>query len=288
MLDINLYLIAGQIITFLAGLVILWRIAYKPITGIFKQRADKIKADLDAAEKARRDVEGMKLDYEAQMNRLAAEAQKMMNQAVKDAQSVRDEIVNGAKDQGQAILARATEQIGFEKEKAIRELRRQVLEVSLLVAEKAIGRWSWFPGPGDANLLGIPVYNFTGWIFICGFAAALFLLALTGLLAFRSIRLYVALNEEQQSLHRMVEVRALAGEIEEEERESLRGHARQASSAGRQAVFSIVLGCSLALFFLAGAGLIVRHGAAPEQLVRLATALHVQAVFAAHSRFRIV
>jgi len=81
----------------------------------------------------------MKLDYEAQMNRLAAEAQKMMNQAVKDAQSVRDEIVNGAKDQGQAILARATEQIGFEKEKAIRELRRQVLEVSLLVAEKAIG-----------------------------------------------------------------------------------------------------------------------------------------------------
>jgi len=139
MLDINLYLIVGQVITFLIGLAVLWRIAYKPITGIFKQRADKISGDLDAAEKARRDVERIKSDYEAQMARLAEQAQKMMNQTVREAQSVRDEIVNGAKDQSQAILARATEQIEFEKQKAVRELRRQVLEISLLVAEKAIG-----------------------------------------------------------------------------------------------------------------------------------------------------
>jgi len=139
MLDINIYLIVGQIITFLIGLAVLWRVAYKPIAGIFKQRADKISGDLDAAEKARQDVERLKSDYEAQMARLADEAQKMMNKAVKDAQSVRDEIVNGARDQSQAILARAAEQIEFEKQKAVRELRRQVLEFSLLVTEKAIG-----------------------------------------------------------------------------------------------------------------------------------------------------
>jgi len=139
MLDINIYLIIGQIITFLIGLAVLWRVAYKPIAGIFKQRADKISGDLDAAEKARQDVERIKSDYEAQMARLADETQKMMNKAVKDAQSIRDEIVNGAKDQGQAIIARAAEQIEFEKEKAVRELRRQVLEISLLVAEKTIG-----------------------------------------------------------------------------------------------------------------------------------------------------
>jgi F-type H+-transporting ATPase subunit b len=139
MLDINIYLIVGQVVTFLVGLAILWRIAYKPIAGIFKQRADKISGDLDAAEKARQDVERLKSDYEAQMARLADETQKMMNKAVKDAQSIRDEIVNGANDQSQAIVARAAEQIEFEKEKAVRELRRQVLELSLLVAEKAVG-----------------------------------------------------------------------------------------------------------------------------------------------------
>ena len=127
------------VITFLVGLAVLWRIAYKPITRIFKQRADKINGDLDASEKARRDMERLKSDYEAQMARLADETQKMMNKTVKEAQSVRDEIVNGARDQSQAILVRATEQIEFEKQKAVKELRRQVLEISLLVAEKTIG-----------------------------------------------------------------------------------------------------------------------------------------------------
>lgn len=139
MLDINVYLIIGQVVTFLIGLAVLWRIAYKPLTGIFKQRADKISADLAAAEKTRQDMEHLKADYEAQMARLAEETQKMMNKAVKDAQSVRDEIMNGAKDQSQAILARAAEQIEFEKQKAVKDLRRQVLEISLLVAEKTIG-----------------------------------------------------------------------------------------------------------------------------------------------------
>ncbi|MDO9541911.1 MAG: F0F1 ATP synthase subunit B [Kiritimatiellia bacterium] len=139
MLDINIYLIAGQIFTFLIGLAVLWRVAYKPIAGIFKQRADKIGRDLYAAEKARQDVERIKSDYEAQMARLADETQKMMNKAVKDAQLVRDEIVKSARDQGKEMVARAVEQIEFEKQKALKEVRQQVLEVSLLVAEKAIG-----------------------------------------------------------------------------------------------------------------------------------------------------
>ena len=66
MLDINVYMIIGQVLTFLAGLAILWRIAYRPVVRIFKQRADKIGADLEAAEKARRDMEKIKADYDAQ------------------------------------------------------------------------------------------------------------------------------------------------------------------------------------------------------------------------------
>lgn len=139
MLDLNLYLVIGQILTFLAGLLILWRIAYRPIVRIFKERADKIGADLEAAEKARREMEKIKADYEAQVAGLKDQTQIMMNQAVKEAQAVRDEIVNGAREQSKAILARAAEQIEFEKQKAVKELRRQVLEISLLVAERTIG-----------------------------------------------------------------------------------------------------------------------------------------------------
>jgi hypothetical protein len=44
------------------------------------------------------------------------------------------------------------------------------------VKEGTIGRWSWFPGPNDVQIFGEPVYNFTGWVMICGYAAATLLL----------------------------------------------------------------------------------------------------------------
>jgi len=42
--------------------------------------------------------------------------------------------------------------------------------------ERTIGRWSWFMGPRDVGIYGEPVYNFAGWVLICGYAAALLLL----------------------------------------------------------------------------------------------------------------
>jgi hypothetical protein len=42
--------------------------------------------------------------------------------------------------------------------------------------EATIGRWTWFIGPNDVNILGEPVYNFSGWVLLCGFAAIFILL----------------------------------------------------------------------------------------------------------------
>lgn len=45
---------------------------------------------------------------------------------------------------------------------------RQVFQTK----EGSIGRWTWYPAAADAQIYGEPVYNFTGWILLCGFAAA--------------------------------------------------------------------------------------------------------------------
>lgn len=42
--------------------------------------------------------------------------------------------------------------------------------------EGTIGRWTWFPGAGDIQIHAIPVYNFTGWFLLCGYAAVFLLL----------------------------------------------------------------------------------------------------------------
>jgi len=39
-----------------------------------------------------------------------------------------------------------------------------------------IGRWTWYIGKTDVNVFGVPIYNFTGWMILCGYAAAFILL----------------------------------------------------------------------------------------------------------------
>ena len=42
--------------------------------------------------------------------------------------------------------------------------------------EGTIGRWTWFIGTNDVNWFGVPIYNFTGWLLLCGYATAFILL----------------------------------------------------------------------------------------------------------------
>jgi len=42
--------------------------------------------------------------------------------------------------------------------------------------EGTIGRWSWFIGPHDVHIFTDPVYNYTGWILLCGYGAAFILI----------------------------------------------------------------------------------------------------------------
>jgi hypothetical protein len=42
--------------------------------------------------------------------------------------------------------------------------------------EGTIGRWTWYFNSGSVNIYKIPVYNFSGWMLLCGYAAAMILL----------------------------------------------------------------------------------------------------------------
>lgn len=44
------------------------------------------------------------------------------------------------------------------------------------VHEAAIGRWSWFPEVTDPLIHGVPVFNFPGWVILCGYATTTLLI----------------------------------------------------------------------------------------------------------------
>lgn len=142
MLTIDLYLLIAQLITFLVGLFLLWLIAYKPLTAVFQARIDKIRDNLKAAEDARRDMEAKKKAYDEQMAKLTDQTQDLLRQATRDGIHMREEIIRAAREQSEALIKRAEEVIAHEKDKAIKELRLEVLDLSMQVTEKVVGQLS--------------------------------------------------------------------------------------------------------------------------------------------------
>jgi F-type H+-transporting ATPase subunit b len=67
-----------------------------------------------------------------------AEAQDILSKAKAVAQKEREALLAKAREEYEALLARARKDIGAEKEKAIQELRREAVELSIAAASRVI------------------------------------------------------------------------------------------------------------------------------------------------------
>lgn len=127
-----------QFINFFILVAILAKFAYKPLLKVLEERRNKIASDLDEAAKARQDADKLKADYEAQIRDAQARAQAIVDKAVKQA----DKEAQAQLDAIRAQIARekqiAQTEIANEREAAIREMRKEVVTLSMAVAEKLL------------------------------------------------------------------------------------------------------------------------------------------------------
>ena len=127
-----------QFINFFILVAILAKFAYKPLLKVLEERRNKIASDLDEAAKARQDADKLKADYEAQIRDAQAKAQAIVDKAVKQA----DKEAQAQLDAIRAQIARekqiAQTEIANEREAAIREMRKEVVTLSMAVAEKLL------------------------------------------------------------------------------------------------------------------------------------------------------
>ncbi len=131
-------LIFWQTIIFLVLLIVLKKFAWKPILGAVKSRDESIAKALRDAEKARKEVERLKEENE----KMVAEARKERGKILKEASQMSEEMRAKAKDDaskiGEKMIEEARISINAEKEDALREIREQVAELSLKIAEKLL------------------------------------------------------------------------------------------------------------------------------------------------------
>ncbi|HKJ43548.1 MAG TPA: F0F1 ATP synthase subunit B [Sunxiuqinia sp.] len=127
-----------MLIIFGITLYILKKYAWKPILRALKERETSIANALSSANKAREEVKGLKADHE----KIIAEARREKEVILKEAKEVKDKILAEAKIQagqeGDKIIETARQQIQAEKKAAINEMKQQITELSIDIAEKII------------------------------------------------------------------------------------------------------------------------------------------------------
>jgi len=127
-------------ITFFIVLVILGAKAWRPMIKALENRENFIKESLEEAEAARKEADKVAAEYEAMVAEARKEAQKIVAAGKETAERLKVEILNEAQAKSTGIVQQAQVQIVAEREKAIAEIRNQIVEISLAAAEKIISK----------------------------------------------------------------------------------------------------------------------------------------------------
>lgn len=127
-------------IVFLAFWFIVGKFALKPIVKAIKDREHSIADALASAEKAKAEMQQLHSDNEALLRQAKEEGARILKEArdVKDAMIA--DATGKAKEDAAKIIADAKAQIEAQKKSAIAELKAEVGNLSIEIAEKVLAR----------------------------------------------------------------------------------------------------------------------------------------------------
>ena len=131
-------LLFWMLLAFGVVFLILYKYGFPVITSMIDERKKFIDEALDNAKLANAKL----ADIEEESRKILEKANDEQVKILREAVAARDNIIKEAREkaetEGAKILADAREQIRQEKEDALREIRAQVAELSIAVAEKVI------------------------------------------------------------------------------------------------------------------------------------------------------
>ena len=126
------------ILTFLILFFVLAKFAWKPLLLALESRENTIKSSLEDAEKAKTELERLNVESEEIMAKARSEAQSIRVEAKSAAEKIKADVMIQAGEDAKKIRDEAQKQIKVEKAKAISEIRQEVVNLTMRVAEKVI------------------------------------------------------------------------------------------------------------------------------------------------------
>jgi F-type H+-transporting ATPase subunit b len=129
-----------QFVNFFILLFILQRLLYKPFLAKMEERTAAIKTSLDQAQAARAEAARAQEENEARLRRAHAEAAAIREQALRETTAKSQKHLEAAQAQSRKLVEDTKAQLDAEVRRARDELRREVSDLAIAVAEKLVHR----------------------------------------------------------------------------------------------------------------------------------------------------
>lgn len=131
-------LILAQVINFIIVVLVLWRLAYKPLLKAMNERTQKIEGGLKNAQEAERRLLKIEKEKEKVFRDARFETEKILAEAKTRAKEIEEESKIKTRDEVGKIVFQGKEELRREREKVFKEIKGEVSELVLALAEKVL------------------------------------------------------------------------------------------------------------------------------------------------------
>ena len=127
-----------QLLIFIGLILILKKFAWKPILDTLNERENSIKESLESAQKAKDEFSKIKADNDKILSDAKKERDSIISDAKKTGRELIEESKNSAKLESEKIIQNAKESIRMEKDLVLKDLKSQVVNLSVEIASKIL------------------------------------------------------------------------------------------------------------------------------------------------------
>jgi len=127
-------------VTFIVLLLILWKAAWKPLVEALDARAEKVRGDIENADRSRQEAEKLLAQHKLMMDNARNEAAQFIADSKSEAEKMRNEIIEKAGADAEGLSERARKEISLAKDKALAEIKAEIVNLSTEIAAKIINK----------------------------------------------------------------------------------------------------------------------------------------------------
>jgi F-type H+-transporting ATPase subunit b len=138
MLSIEPGLLIWTIITFLALVAVLRKVAWKPLLAALEQRETTIRDSLDEAHRARDEAQKLLAENQRILAEANRESARILEQGREEAERMRTSLTEQARQEAQRLVEDARRDIERERHTAIQDLKSTAADLALVAAGRLL------------------------------------------------------------------------------------------------------------------------------------------------------